>query len=276
MYKIGNLKLKNPYFLAPMAAINDIAFRKLCLRAGAGLVYTGMINPLTRKGVDLDDKPALQLFSTNERGIKEFIKKYDDQVRLIDFNLGCAAGIAKRKGFGAFLKDLKVIEKILKTIRNSTNKPITVKLRKTPQTFKVLKIAEKYCDAVCIHARDSSQGYSGKADVDFALKVREKTFLPIIYSGDVNEGNVKDLLKKFDFVMIGREAIGNPNVFSKLTGGGGRFSFKDYLKLASGYKIKFAQLRMQAVCFTRYHPRAKELRLKFSKAKSINELKKGW
>ena len=84
--KIGSLKLKNRIFLAPMAEVNDIAFRKLCLDAGAGLVFTGMINPLSKQEIDLGDKPALQLFSTNEKGIKEFIKKYESKVKLFDFN----------------------------------------------------------------------------------------------------------------------------------------------------------------------------------------------
>lgn len=275
MYKIGNLKLKNRYLLAPMTKINDIAFRKLCLKSGAGLTYTGMVNPLTNKKIDLDDKPALQLFSIDEKGIKKFIKKYDKKVQLFDYNLGCAAYIAERKKFGAFLhKDLKVIEKILKIMRKSTKKPITVKLRKTPQTFKILKIIEKYCDAVCIHPRTIDQGYSGKADINFALKFKTKTSLPVIYSGDVNEKNAEDLLKKFDFVMIGREAIGNPNVFAKLTGKKVRFGFKDYLKSALKYKFNFAHLRMQALCFTKYHQHARILRFKLSKAKTVDDLKK--
>jgi tRNA-dihydrouridine synthase len=71
---IKNLKTKNRIFLAPMEEINDIAFRIICKKAGCGLTYTGMINPQTKQKINLEDKPALQLFCTNSKGIKEFMK----------------------------------------------------------------------------------------------------------------------------------------------------------------------------------------------------------
>lgn len=274
-YKIGSLKLENPYFLAPMAGINDIAFRILCRNAGAGLVYTGMINPLTRENLVLDDKPAVQLFSTSEKGIAGFIKKHEDNAKLFDFNLGCSARIAQKKGFGAFLpKKLEIIEKILKTMKDSTKKPVTIKLRKSNDTPKLVKIAEKYCDAVCIHPRTNSQGYSGKADISFAERLKKKTSLPVIYSGDVDEFNADELLKKFDFVMIGRKAEGCPNIFAKLTGKKENFDFFAYLKLALQYQLSFSHIKSQAICFTKYREGAGELRLKLTKVKNLDELKR--
>ena len=274
-YKIGSLKLENPYLLAPMVGVNDIAFRILCKNAGAGLVYTGMINPLTREEIILDDKPAIQLFSKDERGISEFIKKHEKNAQLFDFNLGCSAHIAKKNSFGAFLPNkLKTIQKILEAMRESTKKPITLKLRKSNNALKIIKIAEKYCDAVCIHPRTDDQGYSGKADIKFAEKIKQKTSLPVIYSGDVDETNAEELLKKFDFVMIGRKAMGNPNIFAKLTGKKPEFDFKAYLNLVIKYKIKFPQIKAQSIYFTKYHEGAGELREKLSMAKNLDELKK--
>jgi tRNA-dihydrouridine synthase B len=273
-YKIGNLKLKNPYFLAPMAGINDIAFRILCKNAGAGLVYTGMLNPLTRKEIILDDKPAIQLFSTNERGIAEFIKKNEDNALLFDFNLGCSAKTAKEKCFGAFFGGgVEIIESILKIMRESTKKPITIKLRKSDEAFKIAEIAEKYCDAICVHPRTNKQGYSGKADTEFAEKLKQKTFLPIIYSGDVDEKNADGLLKKFDFVMIGRHAWGYPDIFAKLTGKKPVFGFSKYLKLALKYKLGFGHIKSQAISFTKYRAGSGKLRRQLAKAKSLDELK---
>jgi len=274
-YKIGNLKLENPYFLAPMVGVNDIAFRILCKNAGAGLVYTGMINPLTREELVLDDKPAIQLFSTNEKGIAEFIEKHDNNTKLFDFNLGCSAHIAGKKSFGAFLSNkLKTIQKILEIMKESTKKPITLKLRKSNNALKIIKIAEKYCDAVCIHPRTNDQGYSGKADIIFAEKLKQKTSLPVIYSGDVDEKNASELLKKFDFVMIGRKAAGCPNIFANLTGKKPAFGFNEYLKLALQYKIKFPQIKAQAIYFTKNQEGASELREELSKTKKFSELKK--
>jgi tRNA-dihydrouridine synthase B len=271
---IGNLKLKNRIFLAPMVEVNDIAFRKLCLKSGAGLVFTGMINPLTKQEVELDDKPALQLFATNEKGMKEFIKKYEDKVKLFDFNLGCPAKTARKLGFGSYLhNDLETIEKILKMMRESTKKPITIKVRKSKQTLKIVKIAEKYCDAIIIHPRTKEQGYSGEPDVEFALRIKKRTKIPIIYSGNINEENLEERLKQFDFVMIGRNAIGNPNIFAKFLGKKTNFDFIDYLNLAKDYKLKFRIIKFQSMWFTKGLEGGAKVRNEIAKARTIKEIK---
>jgi tRNA-dihydrouridine synthase B len=273
---IGNFEPKNRIFLAPMEEVNDIAFRLLCKKAGCGLTYTGMINPLTQQEIILEDFPALQLFCTNEKGIKEFIKKYDKQVSLWDFNLGCPAKTAKKHGFGVFLhKDLESIKKILEAIRNSTKKPITIKLRKSKNVPKIIKIAEKCgVNAITIHPRTSSQGYGGNPDLEFAEKLKKLTKLPIIYSGNVNENNYKQLLKKFDYLMIGREAIGRPEIFSKIINQNPKINFRDYLALSEKYKLPFRQIKFQAMNFTKGKESAKELRLKIFETRNINQLKK--
>ncbi len=275
MYKIRNLKLKNPYFLAPVEAINDAAFRVLCKRAGAGLCFTGMINPLTRQKLDLEDKPAIQLFSKDGKGINWFIKKHDKKARLWDFNLGCPAKTARLHGFGFFMNHkLEVIEKILKEMRDSTKKPITIKLRISDNTEKIIRIAEKYCDAISIHPRTQQQGYSGKPDLDFAIKIKRNTKLPVIYSGNVNEKNAEKLLETFDFVMLGREAIGNPNIFAKLSRKEASITFKDYLKLAKKYKLPFSQIKNQAMNFTKGLRNAKKMRASLIRARTIKEIER--
>lgn len=282
--KIGNLELENPFFLAPMAEINDIAFRELAKKAGASLCWTGMISPLSQQSLDLEDKPAIQLFSQSEKGIVEFIKKHDKTIRLWDFNLGCPAKNARKLGFGSFMcHKLEDIEKILKTMRESTDKPVTVKLRKSRNTFKIIKIAEKYCDAICIHPRTSEQGYSGKADVGYALRIKKKTNLPVIYSGDVNPDNVKKLSKQFDFLMIGRAAVGNPSIFSEMNNlmrnnkeAGVRVNkigFGDYLELAVKHKLYFSQIKLQAMNFTKSISGAKETRRRLVFAKTVKEIR---
>ena len=249
--EIKGLKVKNHVFLAPMAEVNDIAFRVLCKKAGCGLTYTGMINPRTKKELGLDDNPAIQLFGTGEIGINDFIKKYENKAPMFDFNLGCPAKNARKLGFGAFFNDLEKIEKILKVMRKATRKPISIKIRKSKNTGKLLKLAEKYCDAICVHPRTLNQGYSGKADIKFALKIKKKSKIPVIYSGDVDEENFHELLGKFDYVMVGRKAFGNPGIFAKITGKKILLDFFDYLKLAKKYKLKFSQIKLHAMAFTK-------------------------
>jgi tRNA-dihydrouridine synthase B len=265
---------RNKYLLAPMEEINDIAFRILCKKSGCGLTYTGMINPLTKQKIFLDDKPGLQLFCNETKGIKEFIKKHDKKVFLWDFNLGCPAKIAQKNKIGAYLSDLKKIENILKEMRESTKKILTVKIRKSRISYNILKIAEKYCDAICIHPRTKDQGYSGKPDLEFAKKFKEKSKIPVIYSGDVNEKNADNFLKFFDYVMIGREAIGHPEIFSKLIKNKNtkNIQFKDYLKLAKKYKLPFRQIKLQAMNFTKGKKQATKLRLEIFKTRDIKDL----
>jgi tRNA-dihydrouridine synthase B len=273
-YKIGNLKLKNPFFLAPMAEVNDPAFRTLCKKAGCGLTYTGMINPLSREELVLEDKPVLQLFCTNDTGIKEFMEKYDGKVSMWDFNLGCPSKVAKKLCFGSFMhKDLKSIEQILKTMRQNTNKPMTIKIRKSKYSFKIIKIAEKYCDAIGVHARTQQQGYSGEPDIKWAEQIKKRTKLPVIYSGNVNEKNASELLKKFDFLMIGRAALGHPEIFASLQGQSFKCGFEDYLHYAKKYHIYFRHIKIQAMYFTLGKEHAAEKRKEIAKAKTIKEIR---
>lgn len=272
--KIDDLKLESRFFLAPMLEPNDIAFRMLCKKAGCALTYTGMVSPLSKKKFEIEDKPAMQIFGNSSKGIKKFMKKYDEKVSLWDFNLGCPSKLSKKMKHGAFMHNqLHEIEKILKTMRESTKKPLTVKLRKSENAIEIAKIAEKYVDAIGIHPRTFSQGYSGESDLDFALKLKKSVNVPIIYSGDVNEKNAKELLKKFDFIFVGRAAIGNSNIFSELTGKDLKLHFFDYLELALEYNLPFRQIKYQAMNFTKGMKNARKFRGKIIKAKSIEEIK---
>ena len=280
IHKLGNLKLRNPYLLAPMHEVNDIAFRELCKKAGASLVYTGLTNPQSRKPINLEDKPAIQLTCNKTTGLKEFIKKNDKNCSLWDFNLGCPSLHAKKSKTGFFmLKNISIIAELLEIIRKSTKKPVTIKIRKADlEDIKpIISLANKYCNAIAVHPRTQPQGYAGEPDLEFAKKIRTLTKLPIIYSGNVNSKKDADkLLKEFDFVMIGRSAIGNPNIFYELTGNASenKITFKDYLNLAEKYKLSFQQIKFQAINFTKGIQGASKIRGLLSSAKKFEDLKK--
>lgn len=274
MARIGRLKLKNRFLLAPMLEPNDIAFRILCKRAGCGLTYTGMVSPLSKKELILDDKPAIQIFGKNANGISSFIKKYDSYCSLWDFNLGCPSKLARKNKWGAFMhKDIENIIKIIKIIKKKTKKPVTIKIRKYENSLEIAKMCEKLIDAIAIHPRTIEQGYSGKPDIEFARKIKREISIPVIYSGDVNEKNAKELLKEFDFVFIGRAAIGNPNIFSILTNKKKYYGIKDYIKMAERYKIPFKQIKYQAINFTKGFKNASKTRQEIAKSKNLEEIK---
>ena len=272
-HKIGNLELKSRVFLAPMLEPNDIAFRLLCKRAGCGLTYTGMVSPLSKQKLNLDDKPMLQLFGNSSKGIRSFMKRYDSRVSGWDFNLGCPSKLSRKLGHGAFMtSELKAIQDILTVMRNCTDKALTVKIRKSDSAFEILKICEEVgVDGICIHARSVSQGYSGEVDYEFALAVKKRAGMPVIFSGVSDVGEVDSILEDFDFVMIGRGAIGNPGIFSK---GKGRVGFSEYLELAKKYGLFFRQVKYQAMNFTKGLNGGKSLRMTLIGARDIGDVER--
>jgi len=210
----------------------------------------------------------LQLFGNSVRGIRNFMKKYDSKVSGWDFNLGCPSKLSRKLGHGAALSDLKVIEDILGVMRDSTEKPVTIKIRKSDIAFDIVRIAEEVgVDAVCVHARTLNQGYSGEVDYDFALEVKRRAGVPVIFSGILDVDRIENILEDFDFVMIGRAAIGNPGVF-----GGKCVGFGEYLKLAKRYKLFFRQIKYQAMNFTKGLNEGKRLRMELIGAKSFEDL----
>lgn len=272
-YKIGNLKLKNRFFLAPMLEPNDIAFRLLCKGAGCGLTYTGMISPLTKQKIDLDDNPAMQIFCNSTQGVRYFMERYDNKVTLWDLNLGCPSKLSRKLEHGAFMhNDIEEIEEILKVMKDSTEKPITIKLRKSENAIEIAKMSEKYVDAIGIHPRTIEQGYSGNPDYDFALKLKNSVKVPVIYSGNVNLKNTERILEDFDFVFIGREAIGDPNIFYRLNGLEPKIRFDNYLNLAKKYNLFFRQIKFQAMNFTKHYRGARKMRADLISTRNVDDI----
>jgi tRNA-dihydrouridine synthase len=283
--KLKNLKLKNRIFLAPMHQVNDMAFRMLAKKAGASLTYTGLLNPQTKEKLFFQDKPAVQFACNNIQGIIDFIKKHDKKISLYDFNLGCPSPHAKQSKIGYFMiNNIKAIKEILKTIRQTqkeikSKNPLTIKIRKMPEQdlIPILKLAEKYCDAISIHPRTQSQGYSGIPDISFAKQVKKMTKLPLIYSGNIQtKQEAQQMLNEFDFIMIGRASIGNPSIFSDILEKKikRRINFWDWLKLSKklNRNLYTSQIKFQAINFTRGFEGAPNIRNKLSLAKTENEI----
>jgi tRNA-dihydrouridine synthase len=291
-------KIQNRIFLAPMEEVNDPAFRMICKKAGAALTYTPLTSPLSPIPLILEDKPILQIFGdknllthiapqsetkkthqltnlpTHQLQLGAFMQKYDELVAGWDFNLGCPAATAKNHKFGAYLENPKAVEEIIFFMRKHTKKPLSIKIRKSDYADEYLKIAEKYCDAIAIHPRTKEQGYSGDPDWDWAKKFKEKAKIPVIYSGNVDEKNYKELLRIYDYLMIGRNAIGHPEIFAKITGNKKfKRDFKEYLKLAEKYKIQWRLIKFQAMQFTKGEEGSRQKRAKMARALNLKELK---
>ena len=242
--KIGNIEIKNNCVLAPMAGVTDVAFRELCSFFGAGLTETEMISvkglkyankntKLMLKTFEGEHPVAVQLFGHEPEVFYEVIKSgILDNFDIIDINMGCPAPKIVKNGDGsALLKNKELASKIIKACKEATNKPVTVKFRKGfYESDDILIPFAKMCeesgaDAITIHPRTTAQGYSGKIDIKDIEKVKNAVKISVIGNGDVTSKEDFDkMLSICDGVMIGRGAVGHPDIFSKVQNSSKTFS----------------------------------------------------
>ena len=240
MFKIGNVEIKNRLVLAPMAGVSNLAFRKICKEMGAGLVVAEMVsdhalhfkNKKTYEllTIDPDESPiSQQIFGSNLEYLVEAAIYLDQNTScdIIDINMGCPVPkvAIKSQAGAALLKNPQAIYEIVKAVKAAVKKPVTVKIRSgwdfdSINAVEVAKLIELAgADAITIHARTRSQGYSGKADWSIIKAVKDAVKIPVIGNGDVTSGLLAAKMLEetgCDAVMIGRAALGNPWIFREV------------------------------------------------------------
>ncbi len=262
--KIGNLKLKNRLFLAPMVDVTDLPYRLLCRKAGAAMAYTEMLNlgaiihenkktQGMMKSVKEDRPLGVQITGNSIEDLKK-AKPYLEEYDLVDLNCGCPSDrIVGNDSGSCLLKTPKKIEKFIKIIKDN-GYTVTAKIRlgfNKNNALEVAKIIEKAgADAITVHARLANQGYDVAADWTWISKLKKEIGIPLIGNGDINSGEkASKMLEIADGAMIARGAIGNPLIFKEIlsyikTGKEKPASpqekinsFKEYLKLAKNYDL---------------------------------------
>jgi len=234
--KIGPIDIENPISLAPMEDVTDIAFRLICKRMGADIVYTEFTSsdaiirniPRAMKKIQVCDEErpvAIQIFGGNEEAMEGAAQKTESfNPDFIDINCGCWVKNHVNRGEGSgLLRDLPRFEKIVKATVRSTKLPVTVKTRlgwdkESIVIEDVAKMVEQAgAQALTVHCRTRSQGHQGDADWDWLKKIKKATSLPVFGNGDVITPD--DVKRMFDTgcdgVMIGRGAIINPFIFKQ-------------------------------------------------------------
>lgn len=235
--KIKDLEFNHIAFLAPMAGIADLAFRELCVQYGAAYTVSEMVSS---KGLTMGDKKSAQLLTLgNDRPAgaqifgddpeimaKAAVKCLDFNPDIIDINMGCPAPkIAMNGGGASLMKKPELAYEITKAVVQAVDIPVTVKIRKgwdeeSVNAVEMAELAEKAgASAVAVHGRTRQQMYSGNVDYDIIAQVKKAVGIPVIANGDIkDEQSAAIMLEKTnaDAIMIGRGALGNPWVFSKI------------------------------------------------------------
>lgn len=240
----GALKIEPAVTLAPMAGVTDTVFRRFILGlGGCGLIMTeftnchGILAGQKRPGkqrnfnylhYEEDERPIVaQLFGSDPAVLAEAARVVEDLgFDGVDLNFGCPVKkVVKCNGGSGLLRDLPLVESILRQVRAAVQIPFTCKFRTGWDDddlvhAKMGKLAEQCgLQGVALHGRTREQGYGGKSNWDHIAELKQAVSIPVIGNGDVFAP--EDAVRMFehtgcDGVMIGRAAATNPWIFRQI------------------------------------------------------------
>lgn len=227
-----------PLYLAPQAGVSESPFRRLCRRFGADVVVSEFVSAeglrrgseKTHRYLRFDDaeRPiGVQIFGADPAGMAEAAALVEEtyQPDFIDINFGCPVKkVVNRNGGSGCLRDLDLVERIIRAVASATSTPTTVKIRSgwSEEMRNPVEIALRCQDAgacvLTLHARTRKQMYSGKANWDEIAAVVEALDIPVIGNGDVWTGEDARRMREHTGcagIMIARGSHGAPWIFAQ-------------------------------------------------------------
>ena len=225
-----------PLILAPMAGVSEAPFRQVCRMHGADVLMSEFLSSeairrrITRtlEGAEFEpvERPiGIQIYGSDPRAMAEAAALVTEhyQPEFIDINFGCPVKkVVQRNGGSGCLRDLALVDQIIRAVIGATHLPVTVKTRsgwndeqRDPVGI-ALRMQDAGARAFTLHARTRTQMFSGKANWDEIARVVEALEIPVIGNGDVQ--TAEDVVRMRAHtgcaaIMIGRGSFGNPWIF---------------------------------------------------------------
>ena len=227
-----------PLYLAPMSGVSESPFRLLARRFGADVVVSEFISAVgVARGIEhlFDDmrfEPAerpigIQLYGADATIMARAAEMVTQVCKpdFIDINFGCPVKkVVKNNGGSGCLKDLDLVQRIVRAVRSATPLPVTVKIRsgwdesqRDPVAI-ALRCREAGAEALTLHARTRTQMFSGAANWDEIARVVEALDIPVIGNGDITTPEHVVAMRRHTGcagAMIARGSFGNPWIFAQ-------------------------------------------------------------
>jgi tRNA-dihydrouridine synthase B len=298
--KIGNIELPKGAILAPMAGYTEPGFRAVCSYSGAVMTVTEMISA---KGLmyngektlellhvsSLEKLCAVQIFGSDPDIMAEAVKTdYLKKFPIIDINMGCPVHkVVKVNEGSALMNDINLACKIVSSVKLAANdRPVTVKFRlgwdEDNKNFIEFgkRMQDSGADAITLHSRTRMQFYSGNADIRAWKQLKNAVNIPVIASGDIKDKKGFDeACKVVDGVMIGRGALGRPQIFGEILDKDNVLSPMQAVRMHLGELKKCLDDRTVAVNFRKhagYYIKgingAREIKVLVNQAQSVDEV----
>ena len=221
--------------LAPMEGITTCSFRTLCHKNGADLTFTEIarvsnlskmkVGELDRIRITDSTPTQIQLAGARVGEYEKFLSDFKpaEGFRGFDLNLGCSSPEFIKQGIGAaMIKRVSRVNEIVRLICKSGFE-CSVKMRLGIDDYEKRRgaylnlIKEVDASFFVVHARTARQTLDDPADFSVYARCVD-TGKRIVANGDIKTKKKVAELKKMGLfgAMVGRPAIGNPNIFREL------------------------------------------------------------